>query len=347
MADERRGPAAADGASLLAVEDLHVSFDTDDGTVRAVRGVSFTAEQGRTLAIVGESGSGKSVATQTVTGLTRGAAARGSIVFKGTQLLGARERELRAIRGAQIGMVFQDHISSLHPYHRVGAQIVEAIRAHDRSVSREDARRRAVELLTRVGVPAAGGRLRDYPHMFSGGMRQRVLLAMAMARDPALLIVDEPTTALDATVQAQVLDVLRRLCEEQGTGIIMITHDLGVVAEVADDVVVMYAGRVVERAPRRTLFRGHRHPYTEALLDSLPERGRGSRRLPAIRGNPPSPLAVPAGCAFAPRCPTAADRCRTAVPPLLPVDGDASHHTACWLVHESEEPQGGNGADDG
>jgi peptide/nickel transport system ATP-binding protein len=317
--------------ALLTVEDLRVSFPSADGVVQAVRGVSFTAVRGRTLAIVGESGSGKSVATQTITGLVSGAVVQGSVVFDGMQLLGAKEAQLRHIRGSRIGMVFQDPISSLHPHLRVGAQIVEAIRAHDRSTSRSTARDRAVALLETVGIPAAATRLRDHAHEFSGGMRQRVLLAMAMACDPELLIADEPTTALDVTVQAQVLDVMRRLQDERGTAVVLITHDLGVVAEVADDVVVMYAGQVLERAPRRTLFARHRHPYTFGLLASLPERGGGSRRLRAIEGNPPSPLEVHAGCPFAARCRHVADRCHEAAPPLTAVDGDPEHVAACWF----------------
>ncbi len=228
--------------SLLEVRDLRVAFNTPDGVLEAVRGLSFDVDRGTTLAIVGESGSGKSVATQTITGLTTGARVTGSARFDGTELIGASPEVLRGIRGARIGMIFQDPLSSLHPYYKVGWQIVEMIRAHDRGVSTDAARRRAAELLAVVGIPHAQSRIDDYPHQFSGGMRQRVMIAMAMALDPALLIADEPTTALDVTVQAQVLSVMRRLQEEFGTAIILITHDLGVVAEMSDEVVVMYAG---------------------------------------------------------------------------------------------------------
>jgi peptide/nickel transport system ATP-binding protein len=240
--------------ALLEVRDLRVSFDTPDGTVRAVRGLSFSIERGQTLAVVGESGSGKSVATQTITGLTRGAKISGTAVFDGTDLITADAATLRRLRGAEIAMIFQDPLSSLHPHYRIGWQIVEMIQAHDRQISKQAARRRAADLLTLVGIPRAAERLDDYPHQFSGGMRQRVMIAMAMALDPALLIADEPTTALDVTVQAQVLTVMRRLQEEFGTAIILITHDLGVVAEMADEVIVMYAGAAMEKAPRRDIF---------------------------------------------------------------------------------------------
>src|SRR6476660_9741538 len=250
--------------SLLEVRDLRVAFNTPDGVLEAVRGLSFDVDRGTTLAIVGESGSGKSVATQTITGLTRGARVTGSARFDGTELIGADTEVLRRIRGAQIGMIFQDPLSSLHPYYTVGWQLVELIQAH-RQVSKGAAEQRASELLSLVGIPHASKRIHDYPHQFSGGMRQRVMIAMAMALDPALLIADEPTTALDVTVQAQVLGVMRVMQEEFGTAIVLITHDLGVVAQMSDDVVVMYAGRAMERAPRRTIFYLGHHPYTRGL----------------------------------------------------------------------------------
>jgi peptide/nickel transport system ATP-binding protein len=315
--------------ALLEVQDLRVSFDTPDGVVRAVRGVSFSIDRGKTLAVVGESGSGKSVATQTITGLTRGAKVSGTAYFDGTDLITADPATLRRLRGAQIGMIFQDPLSSLHPHYRIGWQIVEMIRAHDRQTSKRAARRRAADLLTLVGIPRAADRIDDFPHQFSGGMRQRVMIAMAMALDPSLLIADEPTTALDVTVQAQVLSVMRTLQEEFGTAIILITHDLGVVAEMSDEVIVMYAGAVMERAPRREIFYRNHHPYTEGLLASLP--AQSGKRLTPIPGTPPSLITLPRGCPFAPRCQYAFDRCRQETPPLDDVFGDPHHQSACWL----------------
>jgi oligopeptide/dipeptide ABC transporter ATP-binding protein len=326
--------------ALLEVEDLRVSFDTPDGVVDAVRGVSFQVDRGETLGIVGESGSGKSVSTQTITGLTRGAKVSGDAWFDGIDLLTATDRDLRDIRGVRIGMIFQDPLTSLHPAYRVGWQIVEMIRAHDKSVSRAQARARAAELLGLVGIPHAAERIDDYPHQFSGGMRQRVMIAMAMALNPDLLIADEPTTALDVTVQAQVLAVMRRLQEEFGTAIILITHDLGVIAETADDVVVMYAGTVMEHAPRREIFYRNHNPYTEGLFASLPAQDDARRRLTPIPGTPPSLINLPAGCPFAPRCPYAFDRCREETPPLAQVFNDNQHSSACWLpadLHERRE----------
>jgi peptide/nickel transport system ATP-binding protein len=321
--------------ALLEVRDLRVSFDTPDGAVRAVRGLSFDVEAGQTLAVVGESGSGKSVSTQTITGLTRGAQVSGTAFFDGTDLISADQPTLRRLRGAQIGMIFQDPLSSLHPHYRIGWQIVEMIRAHDRDIGKSAARQRAADLLTLVGIPRAAERIDDYPHQFSGGMRQRVMIAMAMALDPALLIADEPTTALDVTVQAQVLNVMRRLQERFGTAIILITHDLGVVAEMADEVVVMYAGSVMERAPRRDIFYRNHHPYTQGLLASLP--ARSAERLTPIPGSPPSLIRLPAGCPFASRCSQVFDKCRTEAPPLTDVGGDPRHQSACWLPHEVSE----------
>jgi len=326
--------------ALLEVRDLQVSFDTPDGLVRAVRGLSFDVERGTTLAIVGESGSGKSVATQTITGLTRGARISGSASFDGTELIGADGDTLRRVRGARIGMIFQDPLSSLHPYYSVGWQIVEMIQAHDRSTSKAAARKRAAHLLSLVGIPRAESRLDDYPHQFSGGMRQRVMIAMAMALDPALLIADEPTTALDVTVQAQVLGVMRTLQEEFGTAIILITHDLGVVAEMSDEVVVMYAGTVMERAPRRTLFYHNHHPYTEGLLGSLPARTKPGGRLTPIAGSPPSLIRLPNGCPFAARCRYVFDKCLDQPPPLAVVYQDQGHQSACWLPNDEAVREG-------
>jgi peptide/nickel transport system ATP-binding protein len=321
--------------ALLEVDDLHVSFRTEDGIVQAVRGVSFQVDAGQTLGIVGESGSGKSVSTQTIMGLTRGARIKGQALFEGRDLLKLPESEMRGIRGAQIGMIFQDPLSSLHPYYRVGWQIVEMIRQHERDVSKAQARQRAVELLKLVGIPQPDRRVDDYPHQFSGGMRQRAMIAMAMSLNPKLLIADEPTTALDVTVQAQVLAVIKTLQQEFGTAVLLITHDLGVVADVADDVQVMYAGAVMEKADLRTTFFAHHHPYTEGLLLSLPAYGGERKRLHSIHGQPPSLIGLPPGCPFSPRCAYVMDRCRTEVPQLAAVGTDATHLSACWLPHDT------------
>jgi peptide/nickel transport system ATP-binding protein len=277
------------------------------------------------------------VCTQTITGLTRGANIEGTAVFDGMDLLQASEQELQAIRGLKIGMIFQDPLTSLHPAYSVGWQIIEMIRAHDRKTSKAKAKERAVELLGLVGIPYAKDRVDDYPHQFSGGMRQRVMIAMSMALNPALLIADEPTTALDVTVQAQVLQVMRKVQEEFGTAIILITHDLGVIAEMADEVVVMYAGQVMERASRRELFYRHHHPYTEGLLNSLPRHAGPTMRLTPIVGTPPSLIHPPRGCPFAPRCPYVFARCEEETPPLEPVFGTTSHTSACFLSSYEEE----------
>jgi peptide/nickel transport system ATP-binding protein len=303
---------------LLEVADLKVSFATEDGTVRAVDGVSFGIAPGEVVAIVGESGSGKSVTAMTLMGLTRGPNARfeGSATFEGTDLVTAKDDQLRRIRGAGIAMVFQDPMSSLDPVYRVGDQIVEQIRVHDHEVSKAQALDRAVELMERVGIPRAAERLRSYPHEFSGGMRQRVMIAMALSCSPKLLIADEPTTALDVTIQAQILDELRQLRDDTGAGVILVTHDLGVVADIADRVIVMYAGRVVEQGTLDDIFYDPQHPYTWGLLGSITRVDSDrSSRLPAIPGQPPSLLSPPAGCHFRPRCPHAFEKCRE-VPPL-------------------------------
>jgi peptide/nickel transport system ATP-binding protein len=312
---------------------LRVSFRTADGTVQAVRGVSYDVEAGQTLGIVGESGSGKSVSTQTIMGLTRGAQISGRAIFQGKDLLTASSGDMQKIRGAKIGMIFQDPLSSLHPYYKVGWQIVEMIRLHE-NVSKDDAQKRAVELLRLVGIPHPDKRVSDFPHQFSGGMRQRAMIAMAMALNPALLIADEPTTALDVTVQAQVLRVIRRMQELFGTAVILITHDLGVIADVADDVLVMYGGKMMERADRRTLFRSSHHPYTEGLLQSLPAYGGDRERLRPIPGTPPSLLEPPPGCPFAPRCPYVMDICTTEMPGLDPAEDVPGHLSACWLPRD-------------
>jgi oligopeptide/dipeptide ABC transporter ATP-binding protein len=323
--------------ALLEVKDLYVSFPTDDGLVRAVRGVSFSVDRGETLGIVGESGSGKSVSTQTIMGLTRGAEISGAALFEGRDLLQMTRNELQAVRGRDIAMVFQDPLSSLHPYYRVGWQIVELISNHDKAISKKAARRRAVELLRLVGIPQPEVRVDDFPHQFSGGMRQRAMIAMAMALNPSLLIADEPTTALDVTVQAQVLRVIERLQEEFGTAVIIITHDLGVVAETADHVVVMYAGGIMESAEIDQVFYDHHHPYTEGLLNSLPAYGGERARLHPISGQPPSLINLPTGCKFHPRCPYVMGRCRVEEPDLSPVEGQPGHLSACWLSHRGSE----------
>jgi oligopeptide/dipeptide ABC transporter ATP-binding protein len=314
--------------SLLAVQDLSVSFPTADGVVEAVRGISFEVESGKTLGIVGESGSGKSVATQTIVGLTQGAHITGQALFEGDDLLAMSRDDLRHIRGAKIAMIFQDPLSSLHPQYRVGWQIVEAIQAHER-VAKNVARRRTIELLGHVGIPQPARRADDYPHQFSGGMRQRAMIAMAIALNPRLLIADEPTTALDVTVQAQIIDLLKQLQAEFGMSIIMITHDLGVLAGLADEVMVMYAGRAMERGSRRTVYRNAYHPYTRGLIQALPRRAEPKARLTAIAGLPPSLIRPPAGCPFHPRCPYVFDRCRSETPPLAAVE--PGHRSACWL----------------
>jgi peptide/nickel transport system ATP-binding protein len=319
---------------LLEVNDLKVSFATEEGVVRAVDGVTFSVDRGEVVAIVGESGSGKSVTAMTLMGLTRSPNARfdGSATLDGTELVTAPEEKLMEVRGGQIAMVFQDPMSSLDPVYRIGDQIVEQIRQHDKQMSKGAALDRTIELLERVGIPRARERVRSYPHEFSGGMRQRVMIAMALSCSPSLLIADEPTTALDVTIQAQILRELRDLREETGAGIILVTHDLGVVADIADRVIVMYAGRVVEQGTLDEIFYDPQHPYTWGLLGSITRVDRDrSQRLPAIPGNPPSLLAPPRGCHFRPRCPHEFDRCPE-VPPLESRVPDSSgHKDRCWL----------------
>jgi oligopeptide/dipeptide ABC transporter ATP-binding protein len=336
-ADGARG-ASTDGR-LLEVEDLKVSFRTEDGVVQAVDGVTFGIDSGEVLAIVGESGSGKSVTAMTLMGLTRGpnTSFGGRALFEGKDLVGASEDELRKVRGAQIAMVFQDPMSSLDPVYRVGDQIVEQIRVHDKKVSKAQGLDRAAELMEKVGIPRAGDRLRSYPHEFSGGMRQRVMIAMALANSPKLLLADEPTTALDVTIQAQILDELRSLREDTGAAVILVTHDLGVVADIADRIVVMYAGRVVEHGTLDEIFYDPQHPYTWGLLGSIARIDRDrSQRLPAIPGMPPSLLRPPKGCHFRPRCPHAFERCID-VPDLTARLPDAPGHLdRCWLEPEQK-----------
>jgi oligopeptide/dipeptide ABC transporter ATP-binding protein len=317
--------------SLLEVTDLRVSFPTADGVVQAVRGVSFVVERGRTLGIVGESGSGKTVLTQSLLGLTPGGQISGQAVFDGVNLVGLDSRSMQKIRGKDVAVIFQDPLTSLHPLYKVGWQISEMIRAHDKSVSKAAATERAVELLGHVGIPRPRERVNDYPHQFSGGMRQRAMIAMAISLNPKLIIADEPTTALDATVQAQILDLLLRLQQESDTALLMITHDLGVVADIADDVMVMYAGRAAEKATKRDIFYAPHHPYTKGLLESIPRSSAGHDRLIPITGQPPSLIQLPAGCAFHPRCAYVMDRCITDQPDLHPVGDAGEHRSACWL----------------
>ena len=319
-----------------------MSFHTRSGTVRAADAVSFDVADGEVVAIVGESGCGKTVTALSILGLLpRNTSVTGEVLFRGRNVLELPADEARSLRGSRIAMVFQDALAALNPLHRIGDQVAEAIRAHHPEVGRNQARERVVELLAEVGIPNPRQRLREYPHQFSGGMRQRVVIAMAMANDPDLLIADEPTTALDVTTQAQVLEVLARMRERSGSALLLITHDLGVVAGVADRVVVMYAGRIVESGAVREVFRRPAHPYTMGLLASLPRVDRHGSALERIPGQPPSLIDVPAGCAFHPRCPFARlpEPCAKAKPDLRATDGPA-HVAACHFAGELSPDQG-------
>ena len=320
-------------APILEVEDLQVDFATEDGIVHAVGGISLSVEPGRMLGIVGESGSGKSVSMLTVMGLTRAenTTISGAARFEGRDLLTLPGEELRGIRGNEIAMVFQDPLSSLHPFYKVGSQLVEAIRIH-RDMPRSEARKRAIELLRMVGIPDPAGRVDAYPHEFSGGMRQRAMIAMALANDPKVLIADEPTTALDVTVQSQILDLIARLQRELDMAVVLITHDLGVVAEHADEIAVMYAGKVVEQATTEVIFEAPEHPYTWGLLNSIPRLDRSRQEpLVPIAGRPPSLIVLPGGCSFHPRCPYVRERHKRVEPPLEPVPDQNGHLVACLL----------------
>jgi peptide/nickel transport system ATP-binding protein len=334
-------PGSPPPTAFLEVRDLRIHFPTDDGLVKSVDGLGFRLEKGRTLGIVGESGSGKSVTSLGIMGLhTAGQYGRGrarisgEVWLGGRELLGAHPDEVRRLRGREMAMIFQDPLSALHPYYTIGRQIVEAYRVHH-NVDRKTARRRAVEMLDRVGIPQPDKRADSYPHEFSGGMRQRAMIAMALVNNPELLIADEPTTALDVTVQAQILDLIRGLQEEFGSAVVIITHDLGVVAELADDILVMYGGRCVERGPAERVFHRPRHPYTWGLLGSMPriDKDRTDRLVP-VKGSPPSLIDLPDGCAFHPRCPYAGvpknDAARTVRPELV-LAGDR-HYSACHLT---------------
>ena len=335
-------PSATTAGPFLEVRDLRVHFPTDDGLVKAVDGLSFSVERGRTLGIVGESGSGKSVASQAILGLHRRGKAKtgGQIVLDGQDLMAMDDEELRHLRGHKMAMIFQDPLSALHPYYTIGSQIVEAIQVHH-PLAKAKAKVRAIEMLDRVGIPNPQRRVDQYPHEFSGGMRQRAMIAMSLVNDPQLLIADEPTTALDVTVQAQILDLMRDLQKEFGSAIIMITHDLGVVAEIADDVLVMYGGKAVECGPVRDVFYAPEHPYTWGLLSSMPRLDQARKaRLDPIPGNPPSLINLPSGCAFHPRCAFTAQvpgmGCRTIIPGL-----DEAHpgHAARCLIPAAQRAQ--------
>ena len=324
--------------SLLEVRDLKTHFRTDDGIVKAVDGVNFSVEKGQTLGIVGESGCGKSVTCLTIMGLNPkiNTISSGEVLFNGEDILHTSASKLRELRGDKIAMIFQDPMTSLNPVYTIGVQLQEAVLLH-RDVTKKQARARGLELLKAVGIPRPERRIDDYPHQFSGGMRQRVMIAMALVNDPDLLIADEPTTALDVTTQAQILDLMMRLQQDFGSAIMMITHDLGVVAEVADEVIVMYAAKVVEQGSAQTIFKRPQHPYTWGLLGSLPRLNADVERLVQIKGQPPSLLNPPRGCRFHPRCPYVMNVCKEQEPELLPVADHGDHLQACHLDDETKE----------
>ena len=337
VADRPSSPGSKSGAPYLEVRDLKVHFPTDDGLVKSVDGLTFALDRGKTIGIVGESGSGKSVTSQAILGLHRRtrALSSGSIVLDGEDLMTVSNDRLRHLRGNKMAMIFQDPLSALHPYYTVGSQIIEGIQVHHKDLSKKEARTRTVDLLQRVGIPNPSKRIDQYPHEFSGGMRQRAMIAMALANDPSLLIADEPTTALDVTVQAQILDLMRDLQAEFGSAIIMITHDLGVVAEMADDILVMYGGKCVEYGTVSEVFYGPEHPYAWGLMTSMPRLDRARKtRLDPIPGNPPSLINVPSGCAFHPRCgfrsEVEGDACRAVVPELE--ESTADHLVRCHIA---------------
>ena len=320
---------------LLSVRNLCTNFPVKRGIVHAVEDVSFDVDAGEILAIVGESGSGKSVTSLSIMGLLGepGHVASGEVKFEGKDLVGLSEKDYRQLRGNDMAMIFQEPMTSLNPVYRIGNQIVEAIRTHEK-VGKKEARERAIDLLRKVGIPSPEKRIDDYPHQMSGGMRQRVMIAMALACNPKLLIADEPTTALDVTIQAQILDLLRRLRDETGMAVLLITHDLGVVSETADRVVVMYCGQLVEEAEVRTLFDHPLHPYTLGLLKSIPRlEDDDAKRLYMIKGTVPNPLEMPPGCHFSDRCDSCMDICRTKVPDLVDVDG---HKVRCFLYEDAD-----------
>ena len=328
-ADDLKNQPVPEGSHLLEVDDLKMYFHTQDGVVKAVDGVSYTLDRGETLGVVGESGSGKSVTHMTIMGLIEmppGKIEDGDIRYRGHSLLEMSEEEMQHIRGNDIAMIFQDPMTSLNPVYTIGRQLGEGLRLH-RGYSKEQALQRAVELLDMVGIPNPEQRVKDYPHQFSGGMRQRVMIAMALACDPDILIADEPTTALDVTIQAQILALMEDIRNKRNTGILMITHDLGVVAETCSRVIVMYAGNIVEEAPVKELFSNPQHPYTQGLIESVPKLGRRVHRLPSIPGSVPDLAAMPSGCRFAPRCKYAQASCSEALPKLVKVT--ENHYAAC------------------
>jgi peptide/nickel transport system ATP-binding protein len=333
--DTAEAPPAA-GEVLLSVENLNVTFGGGGRGVHAVRGVSYEVRRGETLGIVGESGSGKSVTSMAVMGLLdKSARITGSVRFRGSELLGSKDRAMSAVRGKKIAMIFQDPMTSLDPVYKVGVQIAETLRVHDKDISRKAARERAIELLKIVGIPHAAERVDSYPHEFSGGMRQRVVIAIAMANDPDVIIADEPTTALDVTVQATVLEAIKAAQQETGAALVLITHDLGVIAGMAERVMVMYAGRAVEVGSVDDVFYRPRMPYTVGLLNSLPRLDvEGQERLTPILGTPPSLQNLPPGCPFSPRCPMHVPECSSAEPELRQVDGKELHVAACIRTHE-------------
>ncbi len=327
---------------LMEVKDLTTRFHTEEGTVHAVNGVSYTLQEGETLGVVGESGCGKSVHAMSIMGLIPqppGEIPKGEVIFRGRDLLKLSKNQQRLVRGAEIAMIFQDPMTSLNPVLTVGRQITEALRLH-LGMDNEQARARAAELLAMVGIPSARERLDDYPHQFSGGMRQRAMIAMGLSCNPQLLIADEPTTALDVTIQAQILDLVRRLRDKIGMAMIWISHDLGVVAGLADTVNVMYAGYIVERGPAKAVYGDPRHPYTLGLLGSLPRLDQKSKKLFSIKGSPPDMRYLPKGCPFAPRCPWVTEECREENPTLRQVpDGPSNHTVACF--YDVREKEGG------
>ena len=326
-----------EGHHLLEVDDLRMYFHTEDGVVHAVDGVSYTLDRGETLGVVGESGSGKSVTAMTIMGLISmppGKIHGGSVTYRGKSLLDMSEEEMQHIRGNDIAMIFQDPMTSLNPVYKIGKQVGEGLRLH-RGYSKAEALKRATELLDLVGIPEPEKRVNEYPHQFSGGMRQRVMIAMALACDPDILIADEPTTALDVTIQAQIIELMQEMQEKNGNAIVMITHDLGVVADIADKIMVMYAGRPVEFGTADQIFYESRHPYTWGLIRSIPEQAIDEKKpLTPIQGNPPSLVNLPAGCSFAPRCPYATELCHKQRPERVELSG--GHYAACHYAGDAE-----------